>query len=58
MVVGAEFLLYDVYRNELMFLRRFLEAVEFRGFFKKKIKKRKPSQSVGLGFTIHRTIEV
>lgn len=30
---GAEFLLYNVYRNELMFLRRFLEAIEFRGFF-------------------------
>lgn len=32
-VSGAEFLLYNVYRNELMFLWRFLEAVEFRGFF-------------------------
>lgn len=37
-VAGAEFLLYNVYRNELMFLRRFLEAIEFRGFFKKKKK--------------------
>lgn len=37
-VSGTEFLLYNVYRNELMFLWRFLEAVEFRGFFKKKKK--------------------